>query len=192
MKRLFPLVVIGVIILILGAFLLMSFTQARAYLSARVVMDARGSLTTVIPLAEPSLYLSVSRVIDGDTVDVVEKGGIIRVRLIGINTPETVDPRTPVECFGKESSKKTAELLAGGLVRLEDDVSQGRYDKYQRRLAYLFTPDGTFVNFELVKQGYAFEYTYRAPYKYQAEFKEAQKEARMSERGLWAPGVCER
>lgn len=189
MKRIFPWIALVAIIIIVGQFLTLSFTQARMYMHARTPVST--STARVTGLNSPGeMFLVVSRVVDGDTVDVIENGTVVRVRLIGINTPETVDLRRVVECFGKEASQKTKELLSGGLVRLESDASQGMYDKYHRRLAYLYTPDGTSINLELVKQGYAHEYTYRTPYAYQALFKAAEKEARMEKRGLFADGAC--
>lgn len=140
----------------------------------------------------PSEFFAVVRVVDGDTIDVMENGTKVRVRLIGINTPETVDPRRTVQCFGAEASQKTKELLGGGFVKLVSDKTQDTYDKYGRRLAYIYTPDGTFVNLELITQGYAYEYTYRVPYAYQVEFKNAEHDARTMGRGLWAPGVCDK
>jgi micrococcal nuclease len=136
------------------------------------------------------MYYRVSRVIDGDTIDVEKNGVSVRVRLIGMDTPETVDPRRPVECFGKEASGKAKELLEGKLVRLETDPSQGRYDRYKRMLVYVYLSDGTFFNKGMISDGYAHEYTYRLPYRYQAEFKAAERVSREEKRGLWADGVC--
>jgi micrococcal nuclease len=135
-------------------------------------------------------FYRVSRVIDGDTIDVEKDGARVRVRLIGVDTPETVDPRRPVECFGKEASGKAKELLEGKLILLETDPSQGRYDKYQRMLAYVYLSDGTFFNKEMISEGYAHEYTYRLSYRYREEFKAAERVAREEKRGLWADGVC--
>jgi micrococcal nuclease len=133
---------------------------------------------------------TIARVVDGDTVDVIFDGKIVRVRLIGIDTPETVDPRKPVECFGREASDRAHELLDGQAVFLEDDPSQGEVDRYGRALRYVWLSDGRLVNLELVGEGYAFEYTYDQPYAYQAQFQQAQRTAREEQRGLWAPGAC--
>ena len=132
----------------------------------------------------------VTRVVDGDTVDVSLDGRTVRVRLIGIDTPETVDPRTPVECFGGEASAKAHEPLDGQTVLLEDDPSQDSVDRYGRALRYAWLSDGRLFNLEMVAQGYAFEYTYNLPYKYQAQFKQAERDAREQQRGLWAPSAC--
>lgn len=127
----------------------------------------------------------VTRVVDGDTIVVRENGEDYKVRLIGIDTPETVDPRKEVECFGKEASDKTTQLLEGQQVRLEKDFSQGDADTYGRLLRYVFLENDLHVNLELVKTGYAHEYTYDLPYLYQTEFQEAEQEAREQHLGLW-------
>lgn len=135
-------------------------------------------------------YYAVSSVVDGDTVKVNISGTITTLRLIGMDTPETVDPRKPVQCFGKEASNKAKELLSGKKVRIETDPTQGELDKYGRRLAYIYREDGLFYNKYMIEQGYAHEYTYNTPYKYQTEFKSAQKYAEENNLGLWSPNTC--
>ncbi len=142
-------------------------------------------------IATSTLY-AVTRVVDGDTIHIDMNGKSETVRLIGINTPETVDPRRPVQCFGKEASNKAKELLESQKVRIETESSQGERDKYGRLLGYVTREDGLFFNKYMVEEGYAYEYTYRLPYKYQTQFKAAQKEAQTQGKGLWAPGVCEK
>lgn len=137
-----------------------------------------------------STLYRVARVVDGDTVDIAVDGGAVRLRLIGINTPETVDPRKSVECFGTEASLRAKKLLAGRSVHIETDSTQGRFDQYGRTLAYVALPDGSSFNKEMILEGYAHEYTFRYPYKYQNEFKAAERKAREAGLGLWAPGVC--
>jgi len=133
----------------------------------------------------------VVRVVDGDTIVARMNGQSVKVRLLGINTPETVDPRKPVECFGKEASARAKTLLTGTWVFLETDPTQSTYDKYGRLLAYVFLKDGTNFDRQMILDGYGYEYTYRhRGYKYQKEFKQAQQYAKIHERGLWAPGVC--
>lgn len=136
------------------------------------------------------LYL-VSRVVDGDTIEVVIRGQNEKIRLIGIDTPEIVDSRKTVQCFGGEASEKAKSLLGGQKIRLEADPSQGDRDKYNRLLRYVFLEDGTFFNEIMINEGYAHEYTYQSnPYKYQKEFVLAEKEARENNRGLWSPDTC--
>lgn len=141
------------------------------------------------PTVKRELY-KITKVIDGDTIDVTIKGVNTRVRLIGIDTPESVDPRKPVECLSKEASNFTKQILDGKFVYLEDDDSQGNKDKYNRLLRYVFLEDGTHVNKAVIESGYAHEYTYDLPYKYQKEFKQAQKEAQENKKGLWADNAC--
>lgn len=122
----------------------------------------------------------VIKVIDGDTIQV--EGGKV-VRYIGIDTPETVDPRQGVQCFGKEASDKNKGLVAGKKVRLVKDVSET--DRYGRLLRYVYVGD-VFVNDYLVRQGYAYTSSYPPDVKYQKQFNEAQAEARTNNRGLWS------
>jgi micrococcal nuclease len=123
----------------------------------------------------------VKRVIDGDTI-LLANGE--RVRLIGVDTPETKHPQKPVERFGKEAYLFTKKMVEGKEVRLEYDWK--RRDKYGRLLAYAYLMDGTFLNAEIIKQGYGFAYT-KYPFKYLEEFRKHEREARESKRGLWKP-----
>lgn len=134
--------------------------------------------------------LKVVKVVDGDTLDVDLNGETVRLRLIGIDTPETVDPRKPVQCFGKEASDRAKSLLNGKKVSLEMDSTQGDKDSYGRLLRYVILADGTNFNQKMIADGYAFEYTYSKPYRYQETFKKAQKSARESKKGLWAADTC--
>ena len=135
-------------------------------------------------------WYRVVKVVDGDTLTILKDGENITLRLIGLDTPETVDPRKPVQCFGKEASEKAKRLLADTLVRIETDPSQGDLDKYGRTLAYTFLPDGTNFNMLMIAEGYGHEYTYNLPYKYQEEFKDAERKAREEKKGLWADDAC--
>lgn len=144
-----------------------------------------------VPTAGSRQQAQALRVIDGDTLELRVNGKTDRVRLIGINTPESVDPRRPVECFGKEASAKATELLRGAdIVEVEADPSQGVRDAYGRLLLYVWLPDGRMLNRELIALGYGHEFTFRVPYRFQADFRAAQNEAETARLGLWAPGVC--
>lgn len=132
----------------------------------------------------------VAEVVDGDTIKVELNGKSETVRLIGVDTPETVDPRKTVQCFGQEASNFTKKALSGKSVKLEADPSQGDRDKYSRLLRYVVLEDGANFNKLLLSEGYAYEYTYNIPYKYQAEFKAAQKAAENGSKGLWAASAC--
>lgn len=135
-------------------------------------------------------YYSVVKIVDGDTIDVDINGQTERIRFIGLNTPEIVDPRKPIECFGQEASKKMNELLVGQEVKLEADSTQGDRDKYDRLLRYVYLKDGTDISLKMIKEGFGYEYTYELPYRNQKQYDEAEAYARENERGLWAPGMC--
>jgi micrococcal nuclease len=127
----------------------------------------------------------VVRVIDGDTIKVRLEGQVYSVRYIGIDTPETVHPDRPIEWMGPEASAANKRLVEGQTVSLEKDVSE--VDQYGRLLRYVYLADGTFVNAELVRLGYAQVSTFPPDVRYQDLFLEKQREAREAERGLWGP-----
>lgn len=128
----------------------------------------------------PKTYIAkVARVVDGDTIK-LESGEV--VRYIGIDTPETVDPRKPVQCYGKEASDRNRELVEGKEVKMEKDISNT--DKYGRLLRYIWL-DGTLINELLVRDGYAQSSSYPPDVKYQDRFVEAQRLAREENKGLW-------
>ena len=151
-----------------------------------------------IAVAQPRLPMSVSypvedftgdvaykvvRVIDGDTVKIDYNGKATNVRLIGVDTPETVHPNKPVEAYGKEASNFTKNLLLGESVYLRFDVE--RTDTFGRLLAYLYrAPDGLFVNLEIVRQGYGHAYT-QFPFKHMELFRYYGNRARTAGKGLY-------
>jgi micrococcal nuclease len=134
-----------------------------------------------------SQFEYVQQVIDGHTLML---GTGERVRLIGVNTPETVYPKKAVEAFGKEVSAFTKRMGEGKLVRLEFDPLSSRSgdgkDKYSPTLAYVFLQDGTHLNAEIIRQGYGFAVSSTPPLQYQNEFRRLEQEAREQRRGLWA------
>ena len=141
--------------------------------------------------ATESASYRIIRVIDGDTVTISKHDTVETVRLIGIDTPEVVDPRKPVQCYGKEAFEKAKEVLTGKTVILTSDTTQGELDKYKRLLRYVYLEDGTNFNEYMIREGYAHEYTYQSnPYAFQKEFKAAETYAREHKKGLWADGVC--
>lgn len=135
----------------------------------------------------------VVRTVDGDTIEVIEDGKAEKqtVRLLGINTPESVDPRRPVECFGKEASKRAKELIEGKRIRLEADVQADDRDKYGRILRKVILEDGKKFNEQMVSEGYAMAYvSFPMNAEYKRELKKLQEEARLAGRGLWAAETC--
>lgn len=176
-KRSFIFVLGGILLLFLG-FLIGWISKNNQKITPGVTPTSTSLSTTPTPSPKSEIF-KVTRVIDGDTIE-IENGE--RVRYLGIDTPETVDPRKPVQCFGIEASKKNKELVEGKIVRLEKDITDR--DKYDRLLRYVHVGD-IFINLELVKQGFAFSYTYPPDIKYQEEILAAEQEAREANRGLW-------
>jgi len=169
-------------------------------------------------LVQSDVLYPVVRDIDGDTIVVAVSGHDITVRLIGADTPETVDPRKPVECYGPEASAEAKRIFGerigdatstGVSVYLDKDPTKGDYDKYGRLLAYVRLPQGIvpaenadsegddgalatttdLYNEYMIVQGFAHEYTFlNQPYKYQAQFKADEAAAKKARVGLW--GKC--
>lgn len=130
-------------------------------------------------------YYRITEFADGDTIGVDMNDKSERVRLIGVDTPETHDPRKPVQCFGQAASDFTKKLIGNRPVRLEsDDQSQNR-DRYNRLLRYVYLPDGKLVQAEIIREGYGFAYL-SFPFSKSAYFAQLQTEAREQGRGLWA------
>ncbi len=166
-----------------GIFVLFLITQDTNQIS-------EPKIETAIPHPTISAFIPVLRVVDGDTIKISVNNTTDTIRLIGMDSPETVDPKKPVQCFGKEASQKMNELVLGKPVRLAADATQGDKDKYGRLLRFVFLEDGTDVEKVMIQEGYAFEYTYDAYYKYRAEYKIAEEYARNNKLGLWNPLNC--
>jgi micrococcal nuclease len=127
----------------------------------------------------------VMEVVDGDTITVLMDGKNEKVRYIGVDTPETHKPNSPVQCFGEAASAFNRELLGKNAVRLEADPTNSNRDRYDRLLRYVYLPDGRLVNKEIISQGYGFAYV-SFPFTKLEEFRAAEVEARDNNRGLWA------
>lgn len=143
----------------------------------------RSSGAITVPTVAPDGTVLVAHAVDGDTIKL--EGGET-VRYLGIDTPETVDPRKPVACFGPEASHANHTLVDGKRVRLVADVEDR--DKYHRMLRYVYLADGTFVNLALARDGFAAAYTYPPNVAHAEEIRAAAREARIAKRGLW--GTC--
>jgi len=141
---------------------------------------------TVVTINEDKLYL-VERVLDGDTFVAKVGWHDITVRMLGIDTPETVDPRKPEQCYGKEASNETKSLLSGKSVHLKLNPNREEKDRYGRYLAFVYL-DGVMINQLLLENGFAREYTYGKAYMFQKEFKKIEEQTRKTEKGLW--GEC--
>ncbi len=180
-----------ILIFILGVLLILAVTffVSNKYFGPKVFVVGD---SFVAPTDENNMErVVVSRVVDGDTIKIKIGDTEDTVRLIGINTPESVDPRKTVECFGKEASSRMREIAEGKEALLVKDPTQTERDKYHRLLAYVYLADGTLLNQKMIEDGYAFEYTYITPYEFQTEFKDAEKNAREKELGLWDKSKCD-
>lgn len=136
---------------------------------------------------------TVVSVADGDTITVKLNGVKQRVRLIGIDAPELAHEEQSEECYALESTAELKELVLEKEVVLEADSTQDNADKYGRLLRYVFLADEATVsvNQKLVADGFAFEYTYDGPYRYQTEFRDAEGVADKEGNGLWAKDTCD-
>jgi len=128
---------------------------------------------------------AVTRVVDGDTIRVLAGGRTERVRYIGIDTPESVRPGTPVQCYAHRAATENARLVRGERVRLVFDVE--RRDRFGRLLAYVYrVRDGRFVNAALVRGGYARTLTIPPNVRFAGRFAKLAREAHRAGRGLWS------
>ena len=160
-------------------------TSASIILPTKIILHTRKPTPTpyIESDSDKKKMFLVTEVIDGDTIRVKVRGKSESVRLLAIDTPETKDPRKPVQCFSNEATKKMQSFVSGKYVKLVDDKAQGNRDKYQRLLRYVY--DGkTFINRELVAQGFAFSYK-QYPTKYLNEFNRLEQLAREKNLGLW-------
>jgi micrococcal nuclease len=165
---------------VLPAVLLAPLLAVRLWSAGRVSSDAPAHQA---PPGE-RVTVHVLRAVDGDTL--LLEGGE-RVRLLGVDTPETKIPNQPPEPFGPEASDFTARFIQGGTAALEFDVE--RFDKYGRTLAYVFV-DGRMLNEELIREGFSaaqLQYPYRSDRK--RRFALLEREARDQRRGLWSRAV---
>lgn len=184
--------------IICGSFLLWSGLSNTALpgVPINIVSTATESTKSALPVAENSVKgisgerALVLNVIDGDTIEISLNGLEEKVRLVGIDTPETKDPRRPVGCFGKEASSETKSLLQDKIVILQQDVTDK--DKFGRLLRYVYLPmedkQLLFVNDYLVRTGFAKVYRYPPDVKFNEQFMQAQQEAKNNKKGMW--GKC--
>ncbi len=121
---------------------------------------------------------------DGDTIVIDMQGKDEIVRFIGVDTPETHKPNSPVECYGPEASAYTKQRIGSDRVRLVADTLTTNRDRYDRLLRYVYLPDGTLLNQELVSRGYAFAYAF--PFAKSSDFAKTMKTAQTTKQGLWA------
>lgn len=155
---------------------------------------ASAAFLLLLLLALPVLAASgdevgtVLRVVDGDTLQVRVAGRAEKVRLIGVDTPESVDPRRPVQYFGKEAAEFTRSLASGRTVTLRGEEGAPGRDKYNRLLRYVFLPDGRLLNAEIIRLGFGHAYL-KYPFSRMEEFRAHERRARVQGLGLWAAGA---
>lgn len=167
----------------LASFVALTLAALACASEAEVREPARQATITPTPYVRPGLTpAAVTRVVDGDTIRVEIDGEEYRVRYIGIDTPETVDPRRPVGCFGKPASERNRQLVEGQTVGLEKDLSET--DSFDRLLRYVWIGD-LMVNATLVEEGYALASTYSPDVRHAEEFAALQGQAQEASRGLW-------
>lgn len=136
---------------------------------------------------QPGLY-SIARYVDGDTIDVDMNGSVETVRFIGVDTPETHKPNTPVQCYGPDAAAYTkSQISKFGKVRLQADPLDTNRDRYGRLLRYVYLPDGTLLDEQLIQKGYGFAYV-AFPFEKKEQFAADQKSAQDAKLGLW--GAC--
>jgi micrococcal nuclease len=159
---------------------------ASAQTTAKSTAD---KVKTGIETSQPGMY-HVDRFSDGDTITVNMNGTPETIRFIGVDTPETHDPRKKVQCYGPAASAFTKNTLtaAGLQVRLSADSLSSNRDRYDRLLRYVYLPDGTLLNLKLIQEGYGFYYPY-FPFSKSQEFDAAQNQAKAASTGLW--GNCQ-
>jgi micrococcal nuclease len=134
----------------------------------------------------------VTRVVDGDTLKALVAGRTETVRVIGLDTPESVKPGTPIECFALSATAAAkSRLPVGTAIRLESDPTQAKRDQYGRLLAHVWLADGTLYAEQMIRGGFGIHYIYAGvPSIYARRLASAEDEARAALRGLWSPSTC--
>lgn len=145
-----------------------------------------GKLGSTASEQQPGLY-SISRFVDGDTIVVNMDGHDESIRMIGIDTPETHKPNSPVQCYGPAASAYMKNVIGASKVRLESDPKSQNRDRYDRLLRYVYLPDGRLVAEESIRNGFGFAYT-QFPFTKSTEFIAAEAQAKQGNKGLW--GNC--
>ncbi len=152
----------------------------------------RSSGPAVTPLTGPGTFATVTRVVDGDTLKAQIAGRTETVRIIGLDTPESVKPGTPIECYALRATAEADRLLpVGAAIRLEADPTQASRDQYGRLLAHVWLTDGTLYTERMIRGGFGIHYVYGGvPSIYARPLAAAEEAARAALRGLWSPATC--
>lgn len=166
---------LGILIVVISA--LLTLAQQQGWLH---------TLNQAAVSNQPGLY-KVTRFVDGDTITVDMNGKNEKVRMVGVDTPETHKPNAPVQCYGPAAAAYTKNLIGTQSVRLVSDELSTNRDRYDRLLRYVYLTDGTMVNQSLIENGYGFYYPY-FPFSKSDQFAAAQASAKAANKGLW--GNC--
>lgn len=158
-----------------------------ALAGAGYILNKQQPPPSVLGTVSPGYYRVVDFA-DGDTISIDMSGNTERIRMIGVDTPETQDPRKAVQCFGKAASDYTKQLIGDNPVRLQADELSTNRDRYNRLLRYVYLPDGRLVQEEIIKNGFGFAYT-SFPFTKSDQFRQFETEARTQSKGLW--GSCQ-
>ncbi len=142
-----------------------------------------GTATQTATISQPGLY-QIDHFVDGDTIAVKMNGHTESIRMIGVDTPETHKPNTPVQCYGPAASAYTKSLIGNQRVRLEADPTNQNRDRYGRLLRYVYLPDNRLIEKELILNGYGFAYT-SFPFTKKTEFVSYEQQAKAANKGLW-------
>jgi micrococcal nuclease len=149
-------------------------------------------IANLIPIADGGVEAVVTRVVDGDTIHANLAGKDEKVRIIGLDSPETDKPETPVECFAREATAAAERLLpVGTRIRLQADPTQETRDRFGRLLAHVVLPNGRLFAEVMIEQGYATQFIYEGvPSVYADRLAAAENRAIAAEAGLWSPTTC--
>ncbi len=172
---------------------ILSNRQVKRLLLSLVGLLIALALSRIAPQAQQQLFdlqpgeYRVREYYDGDTIGVDMNGRLEKIRMIGVDTPETHHPKKPVQCFGQAASDFTKHVITeqGSAVRLTADPLSSNRDRYDRLLRYVYLRDGTLLNQRLIESGYGFAYT-QFIFSKSEDFRAAEKLARETDRGLWA------
>ncbi|MCX6788624.1 MAG: thermonuclease family protein [bacterium] len=179
-----------IVVIALSFFVGVFFQTPKMGVFISINKEESESTTSSVKSSGVRIRAHVTRVIDGDTLKVFINDRNDTVRLIGIDSPEIVDTRKPVQCFANEASAKMTELVSDASVFLEEDATQGDRDKYGRLLRFVFLENGNDIGELMLEGGYAFEYTHNKAYKYTSEYKSSESDARNTKVGLWNQLNC--
>lgn len=181
MKRRIERTIISLIIL--AASVVTYYLQTNPHAQVSQTTKTEQSAPHILGATQPGNY-TVTHVADGDTIDVDMNGKTETIRMIGVDTPESVKPNSAVQCYGREASDFTKKNLSGQSVRLEADPAGDNRDRYDRLLRYVYLQDGTLWNQKLITEGYGFAYL-SFTFSKSDDFAASQEAAKSAKLGLW-------